>query len=191
MSTRSPLHDLYSRPGFLLKRCHQVSAAIFIEECREFGMTSSQYAALYVLRDYPGIDQIALGRLVGLDRSTIGLVIKLLGERDLIERTVNPHDKRRVRLMLSKAGEKLLEDIVPAARRARNRVLAGLPKELREQFVTVLEAFLVGHEATISVADILEGKYRPGPFDLAPAESVKPTGRALPWAGTGTRKKAR
>jgi hypothetical protein len=36
------LQDVYLRPGFLLKRCHQVTAAIFAEHCREFGVTPSR-----------------------------------------------------------------------------------------------------------------------------------------------------
>ena len=67
------LRDVYARPGFLLKRAHQVAAAIFIEECREFGMTPSQYGALCALHDFPGIDQIAMGRLIGLDRKSTRL----------------------------------------------------------------------------------------------------------------------
>jgi len=38
MPSRDQLQDLYARPGFLLKRCHQISAAIFVEECHEFSL---------------------------------------------------------------------------------------------------------------------------------------------------------
>lgn len=155
MPPSSPLASLYRRPGFLLKRCHQVSMAIFLEECRELNVTQSQYGCLRVLQEYPGIDQIAAGRLVGLDRSTAGLVIKTLSDRGLITRVVNRADKRRMQLKLSAEGVQLLRAIAPAAARAQERVLAGLPDELRPRFLALLEQFLVGHDAVIDVNDVL------------------------------------
>jgi DNA-binding MarR family transcriptional regulator len=157
MAPIHPLDDLYGRPGFLLKRCHQVAAGIFLDECNEFSVTPSQHGCLRALQEFPGIDQIALGRLVGLDRSTAGLVIKALSQRKLIDRVVNQYDKRRMRLKLSAAGEQLLRAIGPAAARAKDRVLRGLPRESRAAFLDILEAFLSGHDALINVDDVLAG----------------------------------
>ena len=162
MTEKSALRDVYSRPGFLLKRCHQVSAAIFLKFCGEFGMTPSQYGALCALSDYPDIDQIALGRLTGLDRSTVGLVIRLLDERGLIERSVSQNDKRRMRLKLSKSGRRLLSDIAPAAKQAEAAVLVGLPRQKRQAFLSLLNEFLGGHEAIIYPEEIMAGKPRAG-----------------------------
>lgn len=153
----SSLQDMYRRPGFLLKRCHQVSMAIFLDECREFNLTQSQYGCLRALKEFPGIDQIALGRLVGLDRSTVGMVIRTLSERALIRRVINRTDKRRMRLELSVAGERLLVEIAPAAARAQERVLSGLPIEARSPFLDMLVAFLAGHSALIDIAEVVVG----------------------------------
>jgi DNA-binding MarR family transcriptional regulator len=157
MAHKHPLEDLYGRPGFLLKRCHQVAAGIFLDECNEFSVTPSQHGCLRALQEFPGIDQIALGRLVGLDRSTAGLVIKALSQRKLIDRVVNRYDKRRMRLKLSADGEQLLRAIGPAAARARERVLRGLPRDSRATFLDLLEVFLAGHDALINVDDVLAG----------------------------------
>lgn len=158
MKDKGALHDVYSRPGFLLKRCHQVSAAIFVELCRDFSMTPSQYGALCALHDFPDVDQIALGRLIGQDRSTVGLVLRLLTERGLIERSVNENDKRRMRLKLSKAGRRLLADIAPLTRQVQDAVLAGLPKEKRQLFLELLEEFLRGHDAVLHPEEIMAGR---------------------------------
>lgn len=161
MSKSHPLRELHQRPGFLLKRCHQVAAAIFLDECRDFKMTASQYGALRVLAVYPGIDQIALGRLTGLDRSTAGLVIKLLLQRGLVERAVNPQDKRRMNLRLSAEGERVLAAMGPAAQRAQERVLGVLPREARAAFTGLMRDFLNGHGAGIDAEDILAGTVPP------------------------------
>jgi DNA-binding MarR family transcriptional regulator len=155
MAASRILQDLYRRPGFLLKRCHQVSMAIFLDECREYNMTQSQYGCLRALHEFPGVDQITLGRLVGLDRSTAGLVIKTLSDRGLVERVVNRADKRRMRLKISAEGERLLRNIAPAAARAQARVLAGLPQGSRVELLELLESFLAGHGALIDVNEVL------------------------------------
>lgn len=182
MSNTDQLHELHRRPGFLLKRCHQVTTAIFLDECRDFNVTTSQYSALQVLAACPGIDQIALGRLSGLDRSTVGLVIRLLEERGLLERWTNQRDKRRMQLKLSPEGEKLLADITPAAHRARARVLAVLPPEQRAQFTELLVGFLEGHGALIDAEAILAGKPGPEPFDFS-GESPRPRTASRKRAG--------
>lgn len=177
MTAPSKLDDLYCRPGFLLKRCHQVAAAIFIEECREFNVTSSQFSALYVLHTHPNIDQIALGRLTGLDRSTVGLVIRLLEERKLLERWPNPRDKRRMQLKLSLAGEQLLEEVTPAAQRARERALAVLSPSQQAELMQLLTTFLKLHDATIEAEAILAGRHRPSRFDFSETSSSHPSQR--------------
>lgn len=159
------MQSIYRRPGFLLKRCHQVAASIFTDRCSGCNLTPSQYGVLYALRKFPGIDQLALGRLVGLDRSTAGLVIKLLTERGLIERSVSPRDKRRMHLRLSREGHRLLAEVEPAAKRTQKDVLAVLPKAKQAQFVSLLEAFLRGHEAIINPPDIMAGKPFGSRFD--------------------------
>lgn len=159
------LQDVYLRPGFLLKRCHQVTAAIFAEHCREFGVTPSQYGALRALEEYPGLDQLAVGRLIGLDRSTSGLVIKLLAERGLLEREVNEQDARRMRLRLSPAGRRLLAQMEPVAKRAQEAALSVLPREKRAPFIELLNDFLRGHGAVIEPADVMSGKPFGSEFD--------------------------
>ena len=143
--------------------------AVFLDECREFSLTQSQYGCLRALEGYPGIDQIALGRLVGLDRSTAGMVIKTLSERGMIERVVNRRDKRRMRLKLSPAGKRLLVEIAPAAARAQERVLRVLPPESRAVFLDLLKAFLAGHDALIDIDEVLAGV--PAPDREAPQRS--------------------
>jgi len=165
MNDKGVLSEVYRRPGFLLKRCNQVSAAIFIKLCRDFSMTPSQYGVLCALHDFPDVDQIALGRLIGQDRSTVGLVIRLLAERGLIERSVNENDKRRMRLKLSKAGQRFLVDITPAAKQAQDAVLGGLSKKKQELLLDLLEEFLRGHDAVISPEEIMAGSLAASDFN--------------------------
>jgi hypothetical protein len=74
------LQEMYRRPGFLLKRCHQVSMAIFLHECSEFNLTQSQYGCLRALEVYPSVDQIALARL---DRLVQAISVSFRGITDM------------------------------------------------------------------------------------------------------------
>jgi hypothetical protein len=43
------LRDLYRRPGFMIRRAHQIAVSVFLEETAELGVTSTQYGILHVL----------------------------------------------------------------------------------------------------------------------------------------------
>ena len=191
---KSLLRDIYQRPGFLLKRCHQVTAALFANHCSKFNITPSQYGALAALRELPGIDQLALGRLIGLDRSTAGLVIKLLSERGLVQRSVSDRDSRSMHLTLTSEGRRLLAEIEPAANRAQRAALVPLPTAKRSQFLALLEMFLRGHGAVIDPASVVAGKAFGSRFDalhVAPPHDAKYSGRGRKVHSRSNRSKHR
>lgn len=138
----SRLQELYRRPGFMIRRCHQIAVATFADECREFDLTTTQYGILYVLSKHRGIDQISLARLLGLDRSTTGMVVARLEERLLLRRAVDPADKRKRSLELTPAGEKLLARAQPVVRRAQERLFAPFTAEERETLIALLDRLI-------------------------------------------------
>ena len=79
-----PLDELYRRPGFLIRRANQIAVSLFLEETGALGITNSQYGILLVLKHHAGIDQISVAKLLGLDRSTTGLVLDKLEKAGLI-----------------------------------------------------------------------------------------------------------
>jgi hypothetical protein len=69
------LKDLYERPGFMLRRAHQISVSLFLAEVQDVEVTTTQYGVLVILQKRENLDQIGLSKLVGLDRSTTALVV--------------------------------------------------------------------------------------------------------------------
>jgi MarR family transcriptional regulator, lower aerobic nicotinate degradation pathway regulator len=132
------LADLYRRPGFMIRRAHQIAVAVFLEETREGRVTPTQYGVLVILERRPGIDQNTLARLLGLDRSTTGLVVRKLAERGLIARATGASDQRRRELKLTRAGVTLLRRVSTDARRAQQRLLSPLPVSERARFLELL-----------------------------------------------------
>jgi DNA-binding MarR family transcriptional regulator len=141
-SPKSALEELYQRPGFLIRRAQQIAVSLFLEETGELGITNTQYGILMVLKDRPGIDQISLAKLLGLDRSTTGMVLGKLEKAGLIGRCIGTHDRRRRNLALTDAGEGMLERLAEPARRAQTQVLSPFTAEEQTMFLGLLEKFV-------------------------------------------------
>jgi DNA-binding MarR family transcriptional regulator len=133
------LETVYRRPGFLLRRAHQIAAGIFEEECAAFELTPQQHGVLSALAAFPDVDQVSVGRLLAHDRSTVGIVVKRLVERGLVRRRLSALDKRRHKLRLTVRGERLLADSHDAAARAQRRLLAPFTVNERASLLGLLE----------------------------------------------------
>ncbi len=121
--TPPKIDDIYESPGHLIRRCQQISVSFFAEEMGELGLTPIQYASLLAIRDQPGIDQRGLSKIIAIDRSTVGTVLKTLENKALIHRTVPPDNQRIKTATISKAGEKLLLETTEAIAVVQRRLL--------------------------------------------------------------------
>ncbi len=145
------LDELYRRPGFLIRRAQQIAVSLFLEESGALGITNTQYGILVVLRYRPGTDQISLAKLLGLDRSTTGMVVDKLESTGLVKRRVASNDRRKRELVLTRAGERMLDELTQPARRAQARVLSAFTAEERIAFLDLLEKFVGTFNGTTRV----------------------------------------
>ncbi len=135
-----PAHpdDLYRLPGHLIRRCHQIAVALFMEETAAYGLTPQQYASLAVLASNDGIDQITLAGLAAFNRTTAGEVIGRLEAAGLVTRSDSATDGRVKTLCITKAGRALLAQVHGAIARVQERLLVPLNAAERRQFVEYL-----------------------------------------------------
>ncbi|MCB2017870.1 MAG: MarR family transcriptional regulator [Hydrogenophaga sp.] len=131
--------ELDQQPGHLIRRLHQISVGIFMQESGELAVTPVQYAALQVVDSQPGIDQRTLARAIALDASTTGGVVDRLEARGWLERRMSPEDRRSRLLHLTPEGEQGLADVVPAMLRTQDRLLAPLTPRQRTEFMRLLQ----------------------------------------------------
>ena len=139
MPNDDDLEQLYRRPGFMIRRAHQIAVALFLEETGELGITTTQYGILFLIEHQPGIDQISVAKLLGLDRSTTGMVVQKLEAAGLIGRGIGANDRRRRSLHLTRAGEAMLARLSQPAQRAQARILSALAPGERTQFLAMLD----------------------------------------------------
>jgi DNA-binding MarR family transcriptional regulator len=136
LSNLNALHLLYERPGFLLRRAHQISISIFEQECQGIKLTPVQYSILTALHTLPGIDQSRLARKLGLDKVTTLRVLRDLENRSLITRSAHQSDKRSYSLTLSSDGQILFKDAQKHVNVAYKNLASGLTET---ELVTLLK----------------------------------------------------
>lgn len=133
--TRLPL---WRRPGFLIRRLHQIHYAIFYEECAAYDITPVQYGVLTTLTLKPGADQNSIAQDVGIDRTNVADVLRRLARRGLVRRARGEEDRRTLRTWLTPEGAQLTKSMLGAMRRAQERLLSPLADGEREQFLSLL-----------------------------------------------------
>lgn len=137
---------IYTRPGFLARQLHRITAAIFDEETASFGLTGLQYGILNVVAVEPGIDQISVCNALGVDRSTLAGVVDRLEDKGLVARRAGIADRRSNALHLTRAGKRILGEIEASAHKAERRAFDVFTTAEQAQFERLL-ARLVEHHA--------------------------------------------
>lgn len=133
------LSRLYARPGFLLRRAHQISAAVFEDECGELGLTPAQFGVLTILKAHPGLGQSSLARALGFDKVTVLRVLRGLEARGLVERAPAPGNRRNLSVSLTREGAAVLASAQRPAERAYKRLLAPLDGAQQDQLIHLLQ----------------------------------------------------
>lgn len=139
IQTPASLSRLYVRPGFLLRRAHQISAAVFEDECRELALTPAQFGVLTVLKEHPGLGQSSLARALGFDKVTVLRVLRGLEARGLVTRAPATGNKRNISVALTTRGAAVLAQAQKPAEKAYRRLLAPLDKGQQAQLVALLQ----------------------------------------------------
>jgi MarR family transcriptional regulator, temperature-dependent positive regulator of motility len=135
-------------PTPLARRFFQICVALSAEGVAGSGVTALEYAALPYLSKQvgdPGIDQIGLAARLGIDRNHTSLLIDQLEAKGLVERRVDPTDRRARRLYLTKKGERLFERLSPSMLAVNERILAPLEPVEREMLLDLLIRVIEGN----------------------------------------------
>lgn len=130
--------NLYSKPGHLIRRAQQIASAVFLEECKPYGLTPIQYGALFAIRETRGLDATRLSEIIAFDQSTLGEVLERMDAKGWIRRVASPRDKRVKVLELTRPGRALLLAATPAVERCQRRILKPLAATDRTIFLQLL-----------------------------------------------------
>lgn len=140
------MNQLYTMPGHLFRRVHQISSALFAEECAAFGLTAVQYAALVAIEANPAVDATRLSALIAFDRSTLGDVLERLETKGWIARSPSPNDKRVKLLHIAPAGQQVLREVEGAVKRVQERLMAPLAPADRDKVMQLMIDLVERHD---------------------------------------------
>ena len=130
---------LDQRPGFLIRRLHQIHVALFQKRCAAFEITPLQYSLLSALAKRGTADQSTLADDVALDRTTTTGALKRLQSRNFIERSIHHRDRRAQICRLTKVGAALLRQMEASARAAHRETVADLSKADQKRFIAMMQ----------------------------------------------------
>lgn len=96
------------------------------------------FSILYFLNDNNGCNQQCICNNLAIDKTAMVKVIDYLIKNDMVERDINPNDRREHFIKLTKKGLKQTEEVVKAFKAIDNKMFSNIPKEDEEVFMRVL-----------------------------------------------------
>lgn len=139
---------IYSKPGHLIRRAHQLAWAAFMEETKDLDITPVQYSALVAVAEFPGIDATRISQLISFDRATIGNVLGRLQKKGLLTRSNHAKDRRVRQTFLTPKGQRTIDIIKRRARKVSESILAPLSVEERRTLLPLLAKLARRERAT-------------------------------------------
>ena len=106
------------------------------------GITVAQCHCLLAVEDLEQTTVGALSDYLNLDKSTLSRTVESLGRQGLIDREIDPNDRRIARLFLTESGEKLAEEIHQVNDEYFQRVIDQILKDEQENVVRYLGLFI-------------------------------------------------
>jgi DNA-binding MarR family transcriptional regulator len=132
----------------LSRRLVQICTAAAAESLDADGLTPLESGVLAYLSRVggePNIDQIGLAARMGIDRSHASLLVDKLVGRGLMDRQINPDNRRAHILSLTPAGERLHTRTRRGFNAGQQKILSVLRPEERELLIDLLVRVVEGN----------------------------------------------
>lgn len=137
--------SIWDRPGFLVRRLHQIHVAMFLEAMEGENVTPIQYGLLSILVDRPGLDQLSVAEELGIDRANVGDILNRLEQRKLLTRVIDPSDKRRKICLPTRDGVAFVQAYHENMRHAQERLLDPLDPDEGKLFIALLHRLVAAN----------------------------------------------
>lgn len=124
--------------GYHLRRASGAFAADFSLAVEGTGMRQVLIGILAVVSGSPGINQGAVGRVLGIKRANMVSLINELVDAGLLDREVDPGDRRAFSLNLSAAGRAMLANCLARIEAHEKKMLAGFTDAERATLLDLL-----------------------------------------------------
>lgn len=144
-SPRPP--SLLAQPSYLASQVSKYGRRHLEAALSERGLQLGHEAVLSALDDFGPLSQQQLADSLDLDKSHLVGRIDELGRRDLVARTQDPTDRRRNKVILTPAGQTLVDQLRPIAAKSQQGFLDTLSATEQETLTALLQRVLAANDA--------------------------------------------
>lgn len=177
---------LWGRPGFLIRRLHQVTVAAFLNEFQDWGLTPNQWGVLTVVAAAPGMSHTEIAAQCGIDRVNVRDIVFRLEEKGLMTQKRSPEDRRQNCTYITKQGQLLLDTLGSKVRYAHDMILSPLDSAEKETFLTLLRRLVADNNAVTRAPPLAQADDASGDTKTAPTPAKRSPGKARRAAGDAT-----
>jgi DNA-binding MarR family transcriptional regulator len=139
---------LLALPSYLAGNVARIGHRLLLEALEDHDLKLPHFAVLTALSDFGPLAQHELADRLSINRSHLVGYIDAVENRKLVRRDRDPHDRRRQRVSLTPAGQRLLAPLVDVAHRSQADLLQVLSPPERQTLVTLLTRVLHSHDTT-------------------------------------------
>jgi MarR family transcriptional regulator, lower aerobic nicotinate degradation pathway regulator len=139
--------SLLDLPSYLASQVSKFGRRHLEEALAGHGLVLIHHGILAALDDFGPLSQQQLADALDFDKSHLVARIDHLESRGLVTRTQDPADRRRNQVALTQAGQKLITQLRPAARKSQQGFLEGLSPAERKTLISLLRRALDANDA--------------------------------------------
>jgi DNA-binding MarR family transcriptional regulator len=135
------LRKLTGLAGYLIRQAQLWVFQDFNETLAALDIRPAQYSILTIVRDNPGLSQMALSHVLGIVRSGLVPLLDGLESRALLKRTPSASDRRSHELYLTMEGNRLLDSADALVQEHEKRLMKKLGPRGHKELIEILKVF--------------------------------------------------
>ncbi len=135
------LRKLTALAGYLIRQAQLWVFQDFNATLAPLALRPAQYSILTIIRDNPGLSQMALSQVLGIVRSGLVPVLDDLESRALLKRTPSASDRRSHALYLTVEGNRLLDSANALVQEHEKRLMKKLGPRGHKELIEILKVF--------------------------------------------------
>ncbi|MGE5455458.1 MAG: MarR family winged helix-turn-helix transcriptional regulator [Methylocystaceae bacterium] len=121
-----------------MKKMDRVLATLL----EEFNITAPQSFVLFCLLEEDGMTLKEVGSKAMIDSSSMTVLVDKLESENLVQRRLDPEDRRAIRVFLTQEGKDLAQRALETGNQFNDYVLGFIPEQQQENFMDGLEALV-------------------------------------------------
>ncbi len=130
--------------GFNLRVTQEASVRAYLRSVADSGTLQWRFAILALINDNPGLTQVALGKAIKRDTSSLTPALDDLCSRDLVTRVRRENDRRSYELRLTPRGKSTMEQLRAKVQAHEEELDRLISKTQRAQLIQILQQLAAG-----------------------------------------------